>query len=61
MITLRKGASKVPKYLRQERSDFSKTFDPNKASKLPDLRGVEHAIETDRPVPYSPLYNLSEI
>jgi RNase H-like domain found in reverse transcriptase/Reverse transcriptase (RNA-dependent DNA polymerase) len=61
MNTLRKGASEVPEYLRQEGSDFSETFDPDKASELPDLGGVEHAIETDGPVPYGPLYNLSEI
>jgi hypothetical protein len=61
MNTLRKGALEVPKYLRQEGSDFSKTFDPDKALELPNLGGVEYTIETDRPVLYGPLYNLSEI
>jgi transposase InsO family protein len=58
--TLRKGALEVPAYLREEGNDFSDVFDPDKASELPDLGGVEHSIETDGPVPYGPLYQLSE-
>jgi hypothetical protein len=58
--TLGKGASEVPAYLRDDGEDFTGVFDPDKASELPDLGGVEHSIDTDGTVPYGPLYNLSE-
>jgi len=57
---LGKGASEVPAYLRDDGEDFTGVFDPDKASELPDLGGVEHSIDTDGTVPYGPLYNLSE-
>jgi hypothetical protein len=51
----------VPIYLRNNKyKDFSEVFDPNKASELPDLGGIEYSINTDSTVPYRPLYNLSE-
>ena len=59
--TLRQGASEVPLYLREPGRDMSDCFDPDKASELPDLGGVEHSIDTDGPIPYGPLYNLSEV
>ena len=58
--TLGKGASEVPTYLWDNGEDFTGVFDPDKASELPDLGGVEHSIDTDGTVPYGPLYNLSE-
>jgi hypothetical protein len=58
--TLGKGASEVPKYLRDNGEDFIGVFDPNKASELPDLSGVEYSINMDGIVPYRPLYNLLE-
>jgi hypothetical protein len=59
--TLRKGASEVSVYLRDNKyKDFSEVFDPDKASELPDFGGIEYSIDTDNTVPYGPLYNLLE-
>lgn len=45
----------LPEYL----NEFSDVFDAEKAGRLPEQKGFEHAIETDGNVPYGPLYNLS--
>jgi hypothetical protein len=58
--TLGKGASEVPKYLRDNSEDFIGVFDPNKALELPNLSSVKYSINMDNTVPYRPLYNLLE-
>jgi hypothetical protein len=59
--TLRQGVSEVLLYLREPGHNISDYFDPDKALELPDLGDIEYSINTDRPIPYSPLYNLSEV
>ena len=52
--TLRKGALEVPRYL----YNFSDIFNLKKALELLNLRGIKHSINTNKTIPYSPLYNL---
>jgi hypothetical protein len=40
---------------------FFKTFNPNKALKLPNLKGVKYVIKTNRLILYNPLYNLLKV
>ena len=59
--TLRKGASEVPIYLRDNKyKDFLEVFDPNKALELPNLSGIKYFININSTVLYRPLYNLLE-
>ena len=51
----------MPLYLREPGRDILDYFDPDKVLELPDLKGIEYSINIDRPIPYSPLYNLSEV
>jgi hypothetical protein len=38
--------------------DFSKIFNPNKASELPNLSSIKYFININNIVSYRPLYNL---
>ena len=59
--TLRQGVSEVPLYLQEPGRDISDYFNPDKVSELPDLRDIKYSININGLIPYSPLYNLSEV
>ena len=52
---------KVLLYFRESSYNISDYFNPDKISEFPDLRDIEYLININRLIPYSPLYNLSEV
>ena len=48
-------------YFRESSYNISDYFNPDKVSEFLDLGDIKYLIDIDRPIPYSPLYNLLEV
>ena len=48
-------------YFRESDYNISDYFNPDKVLEFPDLEGIEYSINTNRLIPYNPLYNLLEV